>query len=303
MKAPASGFAKANQYEPLALAAEAIDVEDGDSCCAIAWESDLDGPLGSGPTLSLSFAGRPAGTRHVTVTATDSAGLSSQASFTIDFGNSAPQLDLVQPAKSATLYAGFDYAFRAELYDDTVAIALPLADCTGVTWTSGNPYDPKPLATGCSPTINFANAGTRTVTVGYSDAYGASASDYTSVTVFEPGGPGSAPLAIAISSPTQNSAFNVEMRIPLAYQLKDPGAGTTKPKYKVVWRLGRNPADMRSFKPLKDAQGSYIRIQDVFPERKYDGSSQGYTLHLVVSDPARPGSESAPACRSASCRR
>jgi hypothetical protein len=84
--APA-GFATASQSEPLTLRAQAIDLEDGDDCCTLVWESDLDGSLGSGPSLELSFAGRPAGTRVVTVTATDSDGLSGQASITIDYSN------------------------------------------------------------------------------------------------------------------------------------------------------------------------------------------------------------------------
>jgi hypothetical protein len=289
---PAAGFAVAEQFEPLRLAVEAIDVEDAESCCALAWASDIDGPLGTGATIEVPFVGKPTGTRLVTVTATDSAGLMAQAVVTVDHSNSGPRLRLVQPTNGATLYSGFDYGFRSELYDDTVELDLPLADCSGVTWSSANPADPVPLAEGCTPTIRFHAAGTRTVAVAYTDAYGATASEHATVTVVDPGSAGSAPIALAIANPTEASAYNVEMRIPLSYQLKDPGAGGKKPNYQVVWRLGRDATAMRVFTPRKDAQGQYIRIVDVFPERKHDGTSGGYTLQLTVADPARANSAS-----------
>ena len=180
---PEASFAVARQFEPLRLAVQAVDVEDAESCCAIAWVSDMDGPLGTGTSIEIPFAGKPTGTRLVTVTATDSAGLTGQAVVTVDYSNSGPRLTLVQPTNGATLYSGFDYGFRAELHDDTVKLDLPLADCTGVRWASANPADPMPLATGCTPAVRFASPGTRTLTVSYTDAYGATAIEHVSVTV------------------------------------------------------------------------------------------------------------------------
>lgn len=188
----------------------------------------LSSEAGAAPDLKveiIAVAGRPTGTRVVSFTATDSGGLVGQAFLTIDYSNAGPRLVLVQPGEGATLYSGLHYAFRAELHDDTVKLDLPLTDCTGVTWSSANPADPAPLAKGCTPTVRFGSAGTRTVTVGDTDAYGVTGSEHVTATVFEPGG-----------------------------------------------------------------EGQYIRIVDVFPERKHDGTSGGYRLHLTVSDPARPGS-------------
>jgi|GEM_PF-3755200 len=62
----------------------AADVNDGplpDS--AVVWMSDLDGAMGSGKTLAHDFASAPEGLRHVTVTGTNSVGVSSHATVTL----------------------------------------------------------------------------------------------------------------------------------------------------------------------------------------------------------------------------
>jgi hypothetical protein len=64
--------------EPLTFSGSASDLEDGDLSASLAWESDLDGPIGSGAGFTTSTLSE--GVHEVTATAIDSHGLPGAAS-------------------------------------------------------------------------------------------------------------------------------------------------------------------------------------------------------------------------------
>jgi hypothetical protein len=70
------------------FSASAGDVEDGDLSAAIAWSSNLAGPLGSGASLTLSDLA--AGTHVVTAAVTDSGGLVGSATVTLNLAVYTP---------------------------------------------------------------------------------------------------------------------------------------------------------------------------------------------------------------------
>ncbi len=78
------------------FAATARDLEDGPLDDALAWSSDADGPLGTGPTLFTAL--RP-GTHRITAHATDSGGLAGSAATTIVV---LPPVTLTFPAVADT---------------------------------------------------------------------------------------------------------------------------------------------------------------------------------------------------------
>src|SRR5262249_23379695 len=67
--APANGRVFYVDELPVALGALATDIEDGDVRAGIQWSSNLDGPLGTGPSVSTS--GLRIGTHTLTAAVTD----------------------------------------------------------------------------------------------------------------------------------------------------------------------------------------------------------------------------------------
>jgi hypothetical protein len=91
--APGSRFAPG---DAVTLAASAVDLEDGDLGARISWSSSLNGPLGTGATVTVSTLSP--GTHVLTAAVTDSGGRTSRATVTL-----SPFACLVQSGPLVTL--------------------------------------------------------------------------------------------------------------------------------------------------------------------------------------------------------
>jgi len=85
------------------LAATASDTEDGDLSGKMAWESSLDGALGTGAALTLSSLG--VGTHTITARVVDGAGLAASASVELSVER-VPTVTITSPASGASAPAG-----------------------------------------------------------------------------------------------------------------------------------------------------------------------------------------------------
>ncbi len=196
----------------------------------VTWSSDVDGPLGSGSSISYAFSSP--GQRTITATATDDKGAQSSASITVKGVNLAPKVFIDAPLPNATIYAGSTQVdFKGSSIDgDGVFGSLP---CSSLVWTSSNPSDT--LGAGCAFTAVFTTVGQRTITLRGTDAYGLSGNTFLTINVQQK--PVSGPPLVKILGPVNAKLYgNPQTAIPLSYSLDDPG-GTPTSQYTVVWKI------------------------------------------------------------------
>ncbi|MBI4510841.1 MAG: S8 family serine peptidase [Deltaproteobacteria bacterium] len=174
------------------LVAEVDDVEDGPSCCTVTWTSNVDGTLGSGRSLRFTF--KSPGTRVITVTATDSSGLSSSQSVTIQLVNNPPRAEIQAPTRYQRVYRNTPVALRGRATDPN-EVLLPCSSKT-MLWTST--YGTAFLRFGCEASVTFPDLGWQRIRLSATDAYGLRSEMSVWIEVVDP--PGGAPTA-AITSP------------------------------------------------------------------------------------------------------
>jgi hypothetical protein len=148
-----SGFPEAG----VLFEAVADDYEDGDLGTKIVWTSDVDGTLGTGPTLRYNFL--TVGTRTISATVSDLDGASAQA--TVKITMHAPTLSAVitapTAAQAAQLVVGETYRFAG----NAITQEFEPVPCADLHWTSSVPADGS--GTGCEVTFTFASAGARVI--------------------------------------------------------------------------------------------------------------------------------------------
>ncbi len=102
----------------ITLEGTAVDAEDGDLSASLAWVSSLEGPLGTGRTITRVL--RP-GTHRVTAEARDAQGLLGSAAVTLTVlgapGNTAPVVAIVAPAHLAVFPSGARIRFEGTATD------------------------------------------------------------------------------------------------------------------------------------------------------------------------------------------
>ncbi len=150
MSAPLDGTILFASQLPLALAATAIDQEDGKLGAAIRWSSSLDGPLGTGTAVAAG-ALRP-GPHTIIAAVTDAHGARAEAraSVRVRPANTAPVVTITAPPANGSTPAGTSATLTATVTDDfDTALAGQIA------WTSS-----RDGALGTGPSI------TRTLTEG-----------------------------------------------------------------------------------------------------------------------------------------
>ena len=76
-----AGVQAQGDLEVVLVVSDATDAEDGDLTSAVAWNSDIDGPLGTGTNISLALT---AGQNTITASVTDSANQTTTKSVTIN---------------------------------------------------------------------------------------------------------------------------------------------------------------------------------------------------------------------------
>jgi hypothetical protein len=156
---------------PLLLHAVAFDQEDGDLSASLVWRSDLDGVIAVGamPTVRLATAG----TRRITVTATDSHGLARSAETSVTVTPSGPLVTITAPGDGS--------AHLGALRFEATAIDARDGDLTGaLCWTSSQGGV---IGTGgVLPAVSLP-PGLHVVTASATDREGRAGSAQTTVTV------------------------------------------------------------------------------------------------------------------------
>ncbi len=173
----------------IAFTADAVDVEDGPLTPAIVWTSDLEGPLGTGGTVSARLL--HAGTHTVTATVTDAGGRTTSARLTLLI-DGAPLVVISSPAPGARIVPGaalFLVATASDTEDGSLSAAI--------TWTSD--LDGA-LGTGGTLAVDTLRSGLHTLTAAVTDANGATASDHVSVLV-------NAPPVVTVTAPADGALF------------------------------------------------------------------------------------------------
>ena len=117
-----------NEGQSITLTGTATDPEDGDLTGSVAWTSSLDGPIGTGGTVSTSTLS--GGLHTITGSVTDSGGLTGtgQISLTV---NAAPTVTITAPADGSSFAPGQSITLTGTATDPEDG------DLTGsVAWTS-----------------------------------------------------------------------------------------------------------------------------------------------------------------------
>lgn len=154
----------------------ATDPEDGNLNAALTWSSSIDGPLGTGASISTSSLSN--GVHTITASVTDSGSLSSSDTITIDIStpnNFPPTVSISAPANATTVTTGVPTTFTAtgsDTEDGDVSASLH--------WTSNQSGL---LGTGASISVSNLAVGPHTITTTASDSENLTGSATLSITV------------------------------------------------------------------------------------------------------------------------
>lgn len=199
-----------------ALAGAATDPEDGAlSGAALRWTSSRDGQLGTGASVSAMLS---QGVHTVTLTATDSRGLTGSASVTVSVNlpnNQAPQVSISSPAAAqSTAFQGTALVLAGSATDAEDGTIPP----SGLSWSSS--LDGA-LGTGTSLTTSALRVGDHTLTLVARDSGGNTGTASVAVTILAANQP---PVA-SITAPTSGAAFTSGTAISLSGAASDPEDG------------------------------------------------------------------------------
>jgi hypothetical protein len=254
----------------LSLSAEVQDFEDAFPCCTVRWTSDVDGPLGSGYSVTRTFT--TLGKRIITVTATDSGGATTTERMTLNVVNNAPDVTLSKPLEGDEVFRSASVVLRGRASDRNEP-QEQLA-CSRLVWTSSVAGDPFPV-TGCEAEVVFATNGPRTLTLTATDPQGSSDTATVSISVVEP--PPNLPPFVQISSPEDHAQVRTDEPLTLSGTATDP-EGATELSYQWTVKLFDNA-------PIVVGNAPTVEWT---PNDTYDFSGAGtYTVQvrLNVTDP------------------
>jgi hypothetical protein len=176
------------QGDPVIVVATATDEDDGDLTDALAWSSDLDGPLGTGGYFDIDSGNLTVGIHVLTVQVTDSRSATATATVTVTI-HRAPTVAISSPADGTSVLETDPVTFGASASDPDDG------DLTaGISWTSS--LDGA-LGTGGSFTTTALSVGSHTVTASVTDSNGETRTDTVTVTVAANTAP-----TVSISSPS-----------------------------------------------------------------------------------------------------
>jgi len=154
-----------NAGSALTFTGNATDPEDGVlSGAALSWNSNLNGALGSGASVSTSAL--QVGTHTVTLTATDSKGLSSASSVQVTVVQPPPP----PPPPSPIPVASFTVSCAVRTCSVNASASTDDVGVVSYTWTWGNGKGRTVFIP--AVTVTYANAGTYTITLMVKDAAG-----------------------------------------------------------------------------------------------------------------------------------
>lgn len=167
---PADG-AVVQRSSSVTFAATATDAEDGDVGASLAWSSNLDGAIATGPSFVTSTLSM--GTHTITATASNSLGQEGTDEITLVV-NAAPVVAITSPAPGTTVGAGVPVDFSATATDEDGDLAANL------TWTSS-------IDGAIGGGASFAttlSAGSHDISASVMNGQGSSGSDQTTIDVF-----------------------------------------------------------------------------------------------------------------------
>jgi serine protease len=262
------------------LRASAVDVEDGDHCCMVNWESDVDGFLGTteGRAHNLAYQFDTEGPRTVTATAVDSGGATGQDSIVIHVVNTPPTVEILRPDPGEEVPRGVNVLLRG-ISNDPNEPGFSL-DCSLMTWTSSVASDPLPV-TGCDVQVAFPDDGPRTITLTGTDPQGASDSDSVSIEVVPPSG--TIPPTVQILEPPADAfPFGPNQEIDFAGTATD-ASGSTDLDF--AWYVSYDlPAG--SGRDLIGTTPSFSWTPtDTLPDHNYCDGGALLTIELEVTNP------------------
>ncbi len=197
--------------EEVTFEGSAEDPEDGAlTGDALVWESDVDGRIGTGGTTST--ASLSAGAHAVTLTATDSDGVTGRAEISVTVEpNGVPTASITLPTDGARFDDGEEIAFEGS-GEDPEDGALTGDD---LVWDSDLDGE---LGTGRSFTRSDLSAGDHAITLTVTDSRGAI--DTATVEIAVEG-----PPSVTISSPSDRSVFDEGTSITFEGSASDPVEG------------------------------------------------------------------------------
>jgi hypothetical protein len=172
---PAAG-STFNQGDPINFSGRTSEAEDSNLTASLAWQSDLDGALGSGGSFTAGLM--TVGIHTITAMVTDSGGLTGTDQITITVeGNSPPTVTISAPADGLTFSEGDDIAFSGSASDaedgDLTASLAWVSNLDGA------------VGVGDSFTATLL-AGSHTITAMATDSEGLSGSDEITITITTP---------------------------------------------------------------------------------------------------------------------
>lgn len=204
------------------LSATVEDLEDGIPCCTVEWVSNADGPLASGEgVVGFYHTFETPGPQVISITATDSDGLTRVESVLFDVVNTPPTVEISKPAAGETAFANYPFVLRATGFD--VNEPEQRLDCDSLVWTSDVASDPFPQ-TGCTVPVELSSIGMRTISVTGTDPQGESAT--VSATLDVVPAPPNLPPAVTITSPRAYANVNYGSTITLSGSASDPEGST-----------------------------------------------------------------------------
>lgn len=197
--------------EEVTLEGSAEDPEDGTlSGDALVWESDADGQIGTGQTASTTFLS--ADSRTISLTATDSDGITDQTEISITVeANGLPSASISSPGDGASFDQDEDIPFEGS-GEDPEDGTLTGDDLVWESDINGE------IGTGQSFTRGDLDAGNHEITLTVTDRYGAEDSETISLAV-------EGPPTASISSPTDQSIFNEGDVVTFEGSASDPTEG------------------------------------------------------------------------------
>ncbi len=174
--------ARFDEYQLIYFNGSGTDPGDGDLApAALSWSSNLDGPMGTG--RAILRADLSVGTHVITLTATDSGGLSSGTSVTIEIsGNAPPVPAITSPADGSIFTVGELIDFQGTATDTEDG------DLTGASlaWTSSLDG---PIGTSRAFLRSDLSEGDHRITLSATDSRGSVGSTSVDITVRPPAAP------------------------------------------------------------------------------------------------------------------